>query len=120
MTRNLVEDEAIPGDTRRLAQTVMTKWLARKLIRDAFRFLQQKNWRELYGTAEALQEHCGLKTRALVLRSLARVCEYFPPARSLALLLNDLRKVLARRKTLPLERELRAYARLLERPEDTR
>jgi hypothetical protein len=114
-----MEDEPIPRNARNLARTALTEWFPKRLAENTLRFLQQRNWGDIYETAEVLEKHFGLKTWGLLLRNIAMVCENLPPARSLGLLLKELRKLSKRHKTLPLERELGAHARLLERPQDT-
>ena len=93
--------------------------VSQEISRECLKAPATKKWGEIYETAEVLEKHFGLKTWGLLLRNIAMVCENFPAARSLGLLPNELRKLPKRHKTLPLERELRAYARLLERPQDT-
>jgi len=116
MIHNIVDDEEIPRAVRGMAETVLMRWLGRRVLSDALKSIRQRNWAEVYEMAQILRTRCGRKTWAALLGNIAMICEHFPPARSFGLSLFELRKLVARGKTWRLEKDLRTYALQLERP----
>lgn len=107
MIRNLAEDERIPIDARIHAEQSLREGPKRDLLRDGFGSILRKDWAYTYTAAEVLCNRYNSKGRAFLLRSIAKMFKFFPPAYYVPVSVYALRRAL---RKFYLQKKFRAYA----------
>jgi glycosyltransferase involved in cell wall biosynthesis len=94
MIRNLAEDERIPIDARIHAERALREGPKRDLLRDGFGSILRKDRAYTYKAAEVLCNHYNSRGRAFLLRSVAKMFRFFPPAYYVSFSVIALRRAL--------------------------
>lgn len=117
MIRNLSEDERIPPNVRICAENMLTEMLRVMLLQMGWSSLIRGNFVDGHKAADVLRNYYHLNTTSSVLLGTIKFCEYFPPAHSVLVFLNEtrkfLRKYFRRIKTRNLQKQFGVYAEFL-------
>jgi len=110
--RNFKEDERIPLDVRTHVEQELTNLLKRILFGTGF--ITRKKFEDAYKAADILRNHYNQKTKATILYSTAKLCEYIPLAYHLLRYRNRIRKLFKQIKSRKLQKQFGHYARFLD------
>jgi len=114
MISNLTEDEFISYNTRILVKQYLTEKLKKRLFQVGIASILRKNFDDAYESANVLSNNYHLRSRALFLFSMAKVCQYFPLAYYFIVFLDKIRRFSRRLRCRHLDKEFANYIRLLD------
>lgn len=110
--RNLKEDERIRLDVRTRVEQELTNLLKRSLFGTGF--IIKKKFDDAYKAANILRNHYNQKTRATILYSTAKLCEYIPLAYHLVRYRNKIRNLFNQIKLRNLQKQFGDYTKYLD------
>lgn len=114
MIRNLTEDRRIPLDVRIRAEYLLTEKLKRRLFWVGVKLIKRKNFEDACKVVEVLRNYYHLKTKALILCTIAKFRMHFTLGYYFLVCLNKIKNFFNRVKYKHLQKQLGYYARLLE------
>jgi hypothetical protein len=107
MIRNLADDERIPSEARIRAEQSLREGPKRDLLWDGFGSILRKDWAYTDKAADVLCNHYNSRGRAFLLRSIAKMFRFFPPAYYVSFSVIALRRAL---RKFYLRKKFNAYA----------
>ena len=117
MLRNLTEDKRIPLNVRTHTERILTERIKRSLLSFGFRAFVQKDFEYVYELARIAKNDYHQRVKSIILYTLAKVSECFPPVYYLVIYLNRIRRFTKFRnisESKQLQEQFGHYAKFLE------
>jgi len=112
--KNLTEYEKIPSSIRLEIRGILTQELKKNIFYLTLRYILRKDYEESLSGVKILCNHYHSPGRVFLLKSIIKMCQYFPFTHQLFFYLNKFRKFLIQKKLKPLEKKYRNISSFLE------
>ena len=112
--KNLTENKKIPSTIRLEIRGILTQELKKNIFYLTLRYILRKDYEESLSGVKILCNHYHSPGRVFLLKSIIKMCQYFPFTHQLFFYLNKFRKFLIQKKLKPLEKKYRNISSFLE------